>query len=51
VEIYNQHPKPVQEVLQVLSLVLLHPEEVERDKGWSSVDYELLPEQCRELIE
>jgi len=51
VELYHQRPKLVMEVLQGLSLILLHPEEIERDGGWSSVDYELLPKQCGELIE
>ena len=51
VELYHQRRKPVQEVLQGLSLILFHLEEVERDGGWSSIDYELFPEQCRELIE
>ena len=34
-----------------LPLVLLHVEEVERDRGWNTVDYELFHEQCGELIQ
>ena len=50
VKLYHQRSKLVQEILRGLLLILLHPKEVERNRGWSSVNYELFLEQCRKLI-
>jgi len=50
-EFYHKRPKPVQEVLQRLSLPLFHPKKVKRDRRSSSVDYELFLEQSRKLVE
>jgi len=50
-ELYYEHPEPVQKILQRFSLSLLHTEKVKRDKRLSLVNNELFPEKSRKLVE
>jgi len=50
-ELYYEHRKPVQKILQRFSLSLLHTKKVEKDWRLSLVNNELFPEQSTKLIE
>jgi len=50
-ELYFECPKPVQKILQRLTLLLLHAKKIERDWWWGLVNNELFSEQLREMVE